>query len=80
MPERTKIGPYVDRETWEEFRELVGNEREIGEELDKALRAYIDDPTAQRLKAIIEQELKETETDLSDKESPRGEVVSDVQG
>jgi len=70
---RTKIGPYVDEDTWQEFRDLVGDEREIGEELDRALRAYIDDPTEQRLKGIIEQTLQE---DLDEQESPKGEVVS----
>lgn len=48
MPDRTQIGPTVDAEVWQQFREDVkarkGTVRgNLGTELDRALREYLSD-------------------------------------
>lgn len=71
MAERTKIGPYVDADLWQKFREQTEGEG-IGEELDKALRAYVENPRRQRIKAFVAENI---EKELPEEENS-GEVVS----
>jgi len=57
MSERTRIGPAVDAELWERFRQDVKSRKgairgNLGNELDRALREYLKDeasPTERRI-------------------------------